>query len=401
MSSSERLKSLKFRTFEELLNEVRIDMPAYSQDNSIQPAELIKIAQECNYDLGLKIHQTKETVLDVDCGAVKLPADFHIMNFALSCHSWKRAYQDYPYPTGYGIDILIPAPSGTTCPCWTVTAQGAQCPVISCDGTSTIVYFPPNDDGSPKVTKICAILVDTAHSGGGPISAHITDTCTENSSGIFACPGCGCDDGAGTDCNALVTNNFTNKVYTSCNQSTAEVVIMQQRSSGIQEYSQFEYVQFVPSRHASAFSTNNQFRDHCFQAQIKNGFIYIGGHPRYSKCDKLYINYQGAMEDEDGNLLVLDHPKINKYYEYAIKVAILENLYINGEPDIERRLAKLEERFLQAKATALSISNTPELYEMQQAYKLFRREMEYKYFSPWNKYFGNIPGLLSSNTFYI
>jgi hypothetical protein len=55
---------------------------------------------------------------------------------------------------------------------------------------------------------------------------------------------------------------------------------------------------------------------------------------------KVYLNYQGQMEDENGDLLVPDHDLLNEYYEYALKARILENLYMNGE-DVMQRLQLL------------------------------------------------------------
>ena len=49
------------------------------------------------------------------------------------------------------------------------------------------------------------------------------------------------------------------------------------------------------------------------------------------KTGKVYLSYQGAMENDQGDLLVLDHPYCNEYYEYAIKQRILENMVWNGE----------------------------------------------------------------------
>jgi hypothetical protein len=37
------------------------------------------------------------------------------------------------------------------------------------------------------------------------------------------------------------------------------------------------------------------------------------------------------MENEEGDLLVLDHPYCNEYYEYALKQRILENMLFDGE----------------------------------------------------------------------
>lgn len=57
---------LKYRTFDELLDEVSVDFKVYSNEGMIEPGELIKVAQRVTYDLGLRIHKTKEVILDVE-----------------------------------------------------------------------------------------------------------------------------------------------------------------------------------------------------------------------------------------------------------------------------------------------------------------------------------------------
>ena len=54
----------KYRTFDELLNEVSTDFVMYNNEGLIEPAQLIKVAQRVSYDLGVRIHGTKEKVLD-------------------------------------------------------------------------------------------------------------------------------------------------------------------------------------------------------------------------------------------------------------------------------------------------------------------------------------------------
>ena len=75
-------------------------------------------------------------------------------------------------------------------------------------------------------------------------------------------------------------------------------------------------------------------------AEIKDGFVlttFETGH--------VYISYQGAMEDGSGNLLVLDQPYCNEYYEYALKQRILENMVFAGENVAQRN--NLQENSLQ------------------------------------------------------
>ena len=54
----------KYRTFDELLNEVSTDFVMYNNEGLIEPAQLIKVAQRVSYDLGVRIHGTKEKVLE-------------------------------------------------------------------------------------------------------------------------------------------------------------------------------------------------------------------------------------------------------------------------------------------------------------------------------------------------
>jgi hypothetical protein len=107
---------------------------------------------------------------------------------------------------------------------------------------------------------------------------------------------------------------------------------------------------------------------------------------------KVYICYLGAMEDEDGNLLVLDHPKINEYYEFALKARIFENLYLNGEPDIERRLQMMQTQLKTARAEALSIATMPDFYELKKTIEMNRRAQYHKYMHPFSSLYANTPG---------
>ena len=91
------------------------------------------------------------------------------------------------------------------------------------------------------------------------------------------------------------------------------------------------------------------------------------------------------MEDEDGNLLVLDHPMINEYYEYAIKQRVLENLYMNGE-DVAQRMQLIEQRLRAARNYALTIVNTPDYAEMKNLWETNRRAQYAKYYDMFKSY---------------
>ena len=55
----------KYRTFDQLYEDVSVDFASYTLEGFVDPAQLIKVAIRFNYDLGLKIHKTKYTVLEI------------------------------------------------------------------------------------------------------------------------------------------------------------------------------------------------------------------------------------------------------------------------------------------------------------------------------------------------
>jgi len=77
--------TLKYRSFDSLLEDVKLDLRSLATDGTVDPAQLLKVAIRVNYDLGLRIYMTKERLLEVCKGRVRLPDDFFVMNFALLC----------------------------------------------------------------------------------------------------------------------------------------------------------------------------------------------------------------------------------------------------------------------------------------------------------------------------
>lgn len=315
---SERLKELQYRTFTQLIDSVRIDFRSFELEGLIEPMELIKIAQKVNYDLGLKINSTKETIIDVEHGRAKLPADFDIMNFALLCYNY--------HVTGPSIG------SG--------------------------------------LTKEEHLITNTLTSG--------STACEET---VINCP---IPDPDPWD-QACVQSR--------CN-GDVKVEVVQIFKNQTRCYREFEKVYFIPSKQASEFCVNTQFRGCAHTAQIKNGFVYTS-----VECGKMYMNYQGTMEDDDGNLLVLDHPMINEYYEMALKERILENLYINGEPDIERRLQLVQSKLKEERLRSNGIVNMTGYYELVETLNNNRREKYNKYWMPFDRYFSD--GYYPLNSIYV
>jgi len=379
----------KWRTLDDILNSISSDMRNYYSEGTIETAELIKIIHKCNYELGLQIHKTKETILEVEHFRTKLPADFHFLNFANVC------YETYSVTPSFGNGLVsqeivtpippLPGPVLSTCPCWTVVSLGAQTNVTHCDGTIESIDFPANTDGSAKTTTICATLI-SPKSGLSFTTDHM---CWQDLDGTFDCSG-----PATTPCNtcaAPVINSCLavdadpwkqNKVYAICND-TVQIEIVQENRFEVRRYRHIEPLYIQPSRDASAFSSYDAFKLHGNTAMLRDGFLQTG-----KECATVYINYQGIMEDDDGNLLVLDHPMINLWYESEIEHRILRNLYINGEPDIERRLAFLDKERKEHKFEAMRIAFTPDYRIFKQTMEIAREQEYTKHFKPFDRFYG-------------
>jgi hypothetical protein len=302
---------LRYRTFDDLMNEVGTDFVMYNNENLIEPAQLIKVAQKVNYDLGLRIHGTKEVVLEVEKGKAKLPNDFYVLNYAFLC------------------------------------------------GEETITRVVPSGRQTENV------IVNDCHKCGAPHGQ------------------CGCE------CTYAVECRTGEKIF---------VQVVEKKKFETRTYSSIERIGISPSS-----GKQDALDDRGRSAYIKNGFIYINfgetyqdvatytDHPAQgvvrSLSRKVYISYEGALEDDDGNLLVLDHPMINEYYEYAVKQRILENLYINGE-DVAQKLQLIEQRLRPARNYALTIVNTPNFAEMYTLWRTNRKAMYSRYYDM----FKSVPG---------
>ena len=85
------------------------------------------------------------------------------------------------------------------------------------------------------------------------------------------------------------------------------------------------------------------------------------------------------MENEDGELLVLDHPYCNEYYEYALKQRILENMLFSGE-QVSQKISYIEQKLRAARNNALGFINTPNFKELQKIWEVNRKAQYSNYY---------------------
>lgn len=283
---------LQYRTFDELLNEVATDFIMYNNEGMIEPGQLIKVTQRVNYELGLRIHGTKEKILDIVKTKTRLPDDFYVLNYAMLCGKY------------------------------TVTQ-----PILQGRQTENVI-----------------------------LNSELCGTCGHPD------PECVCEKTYTIECNT------GEKVF---------VQVIEKRAFETRTYETFEKVNIANST-GKGDALDNTGRN----GYIKNGFIYTN-----IEDGRLFISYQGALEDDKGNLLVLDHPLINEFYEYAMKQRILENLFMNGE-DVTAKMQLVEQRLRAARNNALSIVNTPDFAEMQQVWEINRKAQYYKYYDMFKSGYG-------------
>jgi hypothetical protein len=301
--------ALKYRTFDELLDEAATDLHTFNLEGMIEPAQLFKVVLKINKELGLKINQTKQCMIEVDHRKAKLPADFYAANFALLCGKF------------------------------TVTA-----PVLSGRHTENI-------------------QIDTTNDGISPVVEIVSN----------------CAGGVCSEYKVIEQVKYQTRTFT-------EVLPLQLSRSPLisDEFQQMvltaDSSRWVGYNDESQIALTNLDRFHrdpeSFRAQITDTHIRTK-----FEHGRIFLSYEGNLVDDDNNLLCLDHPIINEYYEYALKSRILENLYLNGE-DTEKKMLFIDEKRLKpARTNALSIAYTPDFAELKKTHESNRKAMYKKYYN--------------------
>lgn len=307
--------TLKYRTFDELIADVAVDFEKYDLESMILPQQLIKVAKKINYDLGLRIFQTKEAVLEIKKGRVKLPDNFYTLNFALLCGEYETK---------------------------TILPQGTHVEER---------YLTPDYKWQPAEINTCT---------DGPVNQNCgvcTDTCTCSSTVPAPC------------------------VHLDCKGN--EYALVQTLSYETRTYKFLKQIRILDNPMSVDCDCPNLYWASPFTGWIKDGYFYTN-----FPTGTLYINYQGMMEDDAGNLLIPDHDLLNDYYEYALKQRILENLVMNDESVSQAKIQLIEDRYRKARNAAKSLVNTPNFAELKKLFESNRKAQYFKYYSMFRSYPG-------------
>lgn len=318
--------TLKYRTFDELLASVGTDFKKYQLQNLIEPQEMIKVVKRVNYDLGLRIHQSKETILEIEKGKVRLPNDFNILDFALVVGEY--TIRQYTPQGTHTEDRLV----GQVVPAYMVA------PPETID-LCTVPLVPPTCDPADP----CGDCYDP--------NVVPNTTCAPNNP---------CCDNPGS-CSL------------SCNGDVYQVT--QQLNYETRYYKKIYPLRIAQNNETVDKNCPNQQWDSVMTGEIKKGWLYTS-----FQTGKVYINYQGLMEDKEGNLLAPDHDGLNDYYEYAMKQRIIENLIMNDEEVASAKVQLIEQRYKAARNMALTIVNTPNFNELKELYQANRNAQYHKYY---------------------
>lgn len=472
--------TLKYRTFDQLLEDVTIDLHTFALENMIEPQQLIKLARKLNYELGLRLNQTKEAILDVTHHKVKLPDDFYTFNFGMICGDFKEIVgydgiaggtniQEVPYRE-FPATVDTCAPATVNCrtcnsnPCNHTAACALNCPTCNsnpCTKTVTCSYetiqvtsnsctaiadMPSGDDpdtGNFAITingilypcvnlwttasylllqnELNALIINGEPAGQFTITvpldlAFATLTVVGTNSYQSMSVSFGFDNWFTSD---LTCTSFTNDIIvpktvtsTTCptggpiptehdpnnpygNTCIAPRVFMNCKGE------KYELIQVVNSSVTRSYKalkplrmkTSQEIECDCpnlYYNTPDQGWIKYGFLNTTFETGKVYLNYQGDMSDDNGNLLVPDHELLNEYYEYALKARILENLFLNGE-DVSQRIQLIEAKLRPARNQAISLVNTPNFKEMEDMWWTNRRAMYGKYYSMFMSHSPNTP----------
>jgi len=276
---------LKYRTFDELVDSVSIDLKMYDVENFIEKQSLIPVSRKINHLLGVKISMSREKIIPVFNGVAKLPCDFDVLNFAFVCN---------------GHNNCEPEPIKTY-----IVPECAQDEVIDNVCGEDVIL-------SPRVQLV--------YESYGKLP-----TCMEIKSG-------GC-----------------------CVHNLVPIKMVKNKCVSVDSYN---------------------LKARC----DVEGFI-IDNHMKVNfEEGSIYINYQSLMENEEGELLVLDHPRVNDFYEYSLKERILENLLLQNEA-VARVYQLYAEKTRVSRIEALSYIRTPDFSEMRKMWETNRKAMMHKYYS--------------------
>jgi hypothetical protein len=376
------IKEIEYRTFDQLLDSVKLDFSTYDIENMIESQTLIKIAQKINKQLGLKIHPSKGKVVEVRNGKAKLPSDLLVLNFVLLCGDYKMIdLISFPYSYKTYADGVL---DGERQAQSEFDARGVK------QYTEILEILPGNNTINHYLNT--SNIVIQAYSPSGNLLTFDVSVVNRNTVNIISespetlakikvvilgsssSYGVYCPPPTNPLCPVepeIVSVTVPTCATLDCDPSGCSTVAYKEGSK-LKKYQILTQLK-IEAPKTSTFDEVNTNSQRTGVVTVKNGFLLTNfdeGH--------VFLNYEGHMEDEEGNLIVLDDPIANEYYEYALKQRILENLLANGE-QVQQLYNLMTIQMQKAKIDAVNFVRTPGFKEMYKTWRMNRKAMSIKY----------------------
>jgi len=374
----------KYRTFDELMDSVKLDLYSWDLEGLLNPQQLIKVAMRVNYDLGLRINMQKSRVIDIQKGKGKVPEDMDVLNFALVCED--RLVSEIPsYNKTYSEGIL----EGVVLAQNFLEPRFVNQSVIYSDITQginlinhnlhtlNVVVQVFNTDGTLLDFDVTVVDMDNIR-----IYSEAVQTILNTKIIVLGAKINTVGTGSGS-CPALLdcAGDGTPRVHYTTNgrrmESRKPVPLHMYKAQSLSPEPRERYDDRMDDSFVTGMSSK---KGNYYDAYLKNGFLHVNFDE-----GSVYLNYQSVMEDDDGNLLVLDHPYCNEYYEYALKQRIYENLMLAGE-QVQNHLQLMNAQLRVARNNALSFVNTPDFAEMRKLHDVNRKAQYSNYYNMFKNY---------------
>jgi len=130
---------------------------------------------------------------------------------------------------------------------------------------------------------------------------------------------------------------------------------------------------------SDTFCSNSCSRNSYSQLKVE---VYREGEDVYIKSNvdgEIYISYTSEMMDDAGNLLLLDHPLVQEFYEYSVKKRIYEDAYLNGREEYLQKLQYITNELRRASVSATSFVSMVDFSELKQVYFDNRKRFKLRY----------------------
>jgi hypothetical protein len=359
------LTELQYRTFDQMLDAAASDLRTYTLEGMLDPQNFIKVAMKINYELGLKVNPSRGKIVELHRGQARLPHDFHVLNFALVCGGKTASLHDAPTSTSYTQGLL----EGMQ-----LAQQAGMTQTL--DQFTTQVDIHPGSNTIRHTLGTVHLLLQALSSTGNTLSFQLFIP-NENEIVIYSE-----SEVTLADVTVNLVGTGEGELIQQADVKPRAELALDAQGNAFLRYQQMhrreEYRVLTPLKIEKSKSVSGDCFNLLHRGQLtgvlRNGFLQTN-----FEDGVVYLNYQSLMEDDEGNLLVLDHPLVNDYYEYAIKERLLENLILAGE-QVQHQYALVAPKLKMARNAAIGFANTPDFHEIKQIWELNRKAQYHNYY---------------------